>query len=348
MIVKGKKSACYAFYEGQHWIDCKDVDVESGSDDEYILQFSGNCKWSVDQYCSEYGGDCPVELPNDIEGAKQVSDDLQAWQYTVKSKSKMFNVEVMCNSCDIEGDPYVAFYEHYLNGEPIASDLPEELAFDSTKTLKNITAGTTMYDKYNDELKNRGTLTTSSGNVFSLKNHKLYFNDSIRFCIPDSPLLEIQAQEPDSPEVSEEYINVTDSANIISEAMLFSIDFRFSNDSTELEDMFTYVEDGTCEIKCVGARIVRGGIFGDFESMIAGIQKTEFTIRVRVDDKNYYIVIFIKAGSESQFKSAMRAIEDFLDTAVLCKNAKNVKIQRLPDDRLEEISSKVFEAKGLE
>ncbi len=39
MIVKGKKNCCYAFMAGQNWLDYKDVDYESGSFDDYTLNF---------------------------------------------------------------------------------------------------------------------------------------------------------------------------------------------------------------------------------------------------------------------------------------------------------------------
>lgn len=38
------------------------------------------------------------------------------WYNTVQERSKMFQVEVQCNSEDID-DPYGGYYEHYINGQ---------------------------------------------------------------------------------------------------------------------------------------------------------------------------------------------------------------------------------------
>ena len=50
-IVKGKKDACYAFYWSMSVLDGISIKEKGGSDDDYMIRFEGDCKWTVDQYC---------------------------------------------------------------------------------------------------------------------------------------------------------------------------------------------------------------------------------------------------------------------------------------------------------
>lgn len=129
LIVKGKKNACYALYGSMPCFDDKWVKKESGTDDNYIMYIAGNCKNFVDCYCKPYKGTYPVEIPEDPEEAYSFAEP-DYWYYTLKECSKIFNVEVACNSgdddCHFEG---MDLYEHYLNGEEIKDDCPDELLF---------------------------------------------------------------------------------------------------------------------------------------------------------------------------------------------------------------------------
>ena len=149
--VKGRKNACYAFYGSMSCMDYKEVDNESGSGNSFTLMFSGNCKWSVDSYCKEWDGECPVNLPADPEAAYNEAEE-KYWYKTVQDRSKMFDLEVWCNSCDIDGDPDIAIYEHYKNGEPIVDELPEELEIEGTSEIRNVAEATAMNDKIADQL----------------------------------------------------------------------------------------------------------------------------------------------------------------------------------------------------
>lgn len=130
--VKGKKNACYAFYGSMSVYDYKDIQEEHGTDDEYEMTFTGTCKWSVDSYCTPFDGEKPVELPDDFNEAYEKAEN-DYWYNTVQERSEMFQVEVWCNSADIEDydpdeGPY-QIYEHYLNGDACGDeyDVPEDL-----------------------------------------------------------------------------------------------------------------------------------------------------------------------------------------------------------------------------
>jgi hypothetical protein len=157
--IKGKRNACYAFFGSMSAFD-KWILSEEGTEDETILVIEGNCKWDVDSYCRPWKGDFPVQIPNDHEDARDEAEN-KYWYYTVQQRSKMFNVEVWCNSYD-EGfedmiyellsddedfiDAYeiddfiregmksgIMCYVHYVNGIEEESDCPEEILFDTDR-----------------------------------------------------------------------------------------------------------------------------------------------------------------------------------------------------------------------
>jgi hypothetical protein len=126
VIVKGKKNACYAFYGSMPCYDDKWIESKSGTDDDYTLYFQGNCKWAVDYSCGLYKGSLPIDLPENADAAYAMGENHYIG-FTVKERSRMFNVEVLCNSADEEIGILGAFFEHYKNGEKINDECPEEL-----------------------------------------------------------------------------------------------------------------------------------------------------------------------------------------------------------------------------
>ncbi len=125
VIEKGKKNACYAFFGSMSVLDNKWVTDESGSNEEFTLRFQGDCKWSVDSYCEPWEGECPVQLPEDAEEAQYEAEE-KYWYKTVKDRSRMFGVEVWCNSADVDF-PVQEYFEHYISGEDAGGECPEEL-----------------------------------------------------------------------------------------------------------------------------------------------------------------------------------------------------------------------------
>ena len=51
VIVKGKKSVCYAFYGSMRVLENKWITEEEGAEQAYTLRLEGDCKWSVDCDC---------------------------------------------------------------------------------------------------------------------------------------------------------------------------------------------------------------------------------------------------------------------------------------------------------
>ena len=125
VIVKGRKNACYAFFGSMSCCEEKIIDDESGSNEDFAMRFHGWCKWDVDCYCTPWEGEFPVTLPEDFEKARDEAEE-QYWYNTVKERSKMFDVEVWCNSADID-DPMFDYFEHYKNGEKLGGTCPNEI-----------------------------------------------------------------------------------------------------------------------------------------------------------------------------------------------------------------------------
>lgn len=125
IIVKGRKNACAAFYASTVSNGGLSVMEEHGTVDNYYLRFEGGCNWSVDYRSKKWDGPCPVELPEDIQEAgvkaKQAYSD-----YSLQDRSRMFRVEVLCNSGDVD-DFDCARYVHYRSGIPARSYCPDEL-----------------------------------------------------------------------------------------------------------------------------------------------------------------------------------------------------------------------------
>lgn len=130
VIVKGRRNACYAFFGSMSCLDNKYIVAESGTDADCTLRFAGNCKWSVDAYCTPWDGPCPVPLPEDADEAMELAEETY-WYHTVKDRSQMFAVEVWCNSADVDDyDPDegpVELFTCVVNGVGVLEECPEEL-----------------------------------------------------------------------------------------------------------------------------------------------------------------------------------------------------------------------------
>ena len=133
VIVKGRKNACYAFYGSMPAYNYNNIIEESGTDENYTLRFSGDCKWSVEQYSKAWEGSFPVVLPDNPDEAMKEAQEKYC-NIFVQDRSQMFNVEVLCNSAGIEDfDPAEGpeeIFEHYINGLDIYDDCPSELRFE--------------------------------------------------------------------------------------------------------------------------------------------------------------------------------------------------------------------------
>ena len=137
--VRGKKNACYAFF-GSTSAEDYSIEHEEGTDDNYVIHYSGSCKYYPDVYCEEWKKDTPVEIPADAKEALDKADEYA--KYDVQSRSKMFGVDVRCNYFDMDAlqeameyseeefdfsEGLADFYCHYINGEKVEDECPDHL-----------------------------------------------------------------------------------------------------------------------------------------------------------------------------------------------------------------------------
>lgn len=126
MIIKGKKNACFAFAVSTVCSDESYIREEHGAEDAYYVFMEGAWNWEPNYGSSKnWTKPCPVSLPDDCEeaaklAAKEYSD------YTIKSRSRMFQVEVQYNYA-MEDSPCHATYVHLRNGVSLQTYCPDEL-----------------------------------------------------------------------------------------------------------------------------------------------------------------------------------------------------------------------------
>ena len=136
ILVKGKKNNCYALLGAMPKADDYEIikEVENPDEDaEYALYFSCSCKWTVDAYTKD-DNKTPVitddELPLDPYEAENFGDKF--YGVSLRSKSRILDVEIFCNSVDID-EPIEVYSEHYISGTSDYvdyEDMPEELKLD--------------------------------------------------------------------------------------------------------------------------------------------------------------------------------------------------------------------------
>lgn len=122
IMVKGRKQACYTLVNMMPSYSYeKEYLLEEGSEDDFTLIFIGDCKWSVSSYTSPM----PNPKPFTREELDAVEDG-DHWDKTLRDKSILLDVDIYCNSKDID-DSCWAIYEHYNRGKVIYDECPKEL-----------------------------------------------------------------------------------------------------------------------------------------------------------------------------------------------------------------------------
>lgn len=311
MIVKGKKNACYAFYAGQNhfWQDVEDKD---GTYENYELYFSGECKWSVDQYC--------------------------AAEETVQGRSRAYSVEVMCNSRDVDDDPKTAFYKHYKNGVPVTSEVPEELVFEDVTNQNNETYADGMETFLREKFIRDNSIVTEKGNSFRIEENenRVYMNDVFSIAIPSYEFNLRSGKENNSQgEESETFIETP---------LLFAPDddeavimkLQFSNDSIEPTDekMITFL-DGDYQIHCNW--ITKE--FNLWKFLTGESEKINIITEVIIKSVSYYITVTTAVYSESSVATAVRLLEDALNSIVICENNEKIQVERVRSNIIHNISN---------
>ena len=131
-IVKGPKNACYAVLGSMSCDEYKDIVSEAGTDNQWEMQFEGNCKWDIDFNCQERENQTPFVLPENAEEARAFGE--ANWYIPQYQKPILFGVELLVNSADIDNydpdwyDECGGMFVHYAkDGSEIYDDCPNAL-----------------------------------------------------------------------------------------------------------------------------------------------------------------------------------------------------------------------------
>lgn len=122
--VKGSKLAALFVYAAMPCYNEKEIRSQRGMEDAYELHFTGDCKWSVDSYCSSTWD---KDLP-DLSGMGLLDEDgyvneeagVDYWYYTLREKSRVLSCEIGAYSWSEES----AFMEFvlYKNGNALKKE----------------------------------------------------------------------------------------------------------------------------------------------------------------------------------------------------------------------------------
>lgn len=131
MIVKGKKNACFAFVASTVCSDEPYIADQHGTEDVYYVFLEGAWNWGPDMYEKNWTKSCPVALPDDCEKAAKLAADEYS-DYTIKSRSRMFQVEVEYNYA-VEDRPWYATHIHLRSGTRLDTYCPDELRLEEER-----------------------------------------------------------------------------------------------------------------------------------------------------------------------------------------------------------------------
>lgn len=120
--VKGRKKVCYKLIDMMPLYSYEKIIIsEEGTDDDFTLVFSGDCKWGMNYRT------VPLENPAPLSEAEiDAIEDGRYWGVNLCEKSILLQCEIFCNSKDIDDSCY-SVYEHYDKGKTVDDECPKEL-----------------------------------------------------------------------------------------------------------------------------------------------------------------------------------------------------------------------------
>lgn len=126
-ILKGRKNACYGAFGCFNAYEDKQIVKESGTPEDYVLQFEGNCKWSMEYYAKPWTGSWQYQIPEDpmeaLEYAEGHHHDMR-----LADICRLYQVELLCNWGTFETSRQTT-YVHYDRDKRVRSYCPDELRF---------------------------------------------------------------------------------------------------------------------------------------------------------------------------------------------------------------------------
>ena len=164
-----KKAALMAFASTPKSGDFDYIIAEFGTEEEYVVWYQGECKWSLDAYSQKYEG-TKIDLSEFSEEALRNGEGYDFWNLSMKDRSKLFGLDLFAHSWS--GESMFDEYERWENGHTSASN--KERHFELLKDDEGIsaddglTAGSQLMDEIEDEPH------TSNASDFLINDGSLY------------------------------------------------------------------------------------------------------------------------------------------------------------------------------
>lgn len=119
--VRGTKKAALMVFATMRCADDKPISYEGGTDEEYIIHFSGSCKWEPDAYCDKEWNGEEIDLNGLDEGAICNEDGIDDFMfYSLKDMSAMFHCEIEIYTSYPEPQP--CCFIHYKDGDMLEEE----------------------------------------------------------------------------------------------------------------------------------------------------------------------------------------------------------------------------------
>ena len=130
-----KKAALMAFASTPKSGDFDYIIAEFGTEEEYVVWYQGECKWSLDAYSQKYEG-TKIDLSEFSEEALRNGEGYDFWNLSMKDRSKLFGLDLFAHSWS--GESMFDEYERWENGHTSASN--KERHFELLKDDEGISA----------------------------------------------------------------------------------------------------------------------------------------------------------------------------------------------------------------
>lgn len=168
-ILKGRKNACYAAYGCFEVYDDKRIVKEYGTNEDYFLQFEGNCQWSIQHYSYSRENSKPIAIPEDPEKAFEYAEE-NYQDLSLADICQLFQVELLCNWGVFELSNQATF-EHYIRNIKVNSYCPDELRFEKERPWTPYAQEAYKYRLDNPEKLTQMRFLNIRGRIFSISGY---------------------------------------------------------------------------------------------------------------------------------------------------------------------------------
>ena len=116
--VKGSKKAALMVYAATPSYEEKEITYQEMIGDDYVVHFTGDCKWSLDAYCEPAKQGIDLELIDEDDFDEDCGEEY--WYISLKEKSELLHCEIQAHSWSEESG--FDGFEHYKDGKEIKKE----------------------------------------------------------------------------------------------------------------------------------------------------------------------------------------------------------------------------------